>query len=719
MSDLRQRYPSLTNAKTFADVIAISSQYLKTNAVKVAGEHAIDHYLTNPRMSMESINKDVAEAQSKDFLTFLTEKSEKLLNVTIQNVSPLAPSTTANFVSMPPRPPEHTLPNFHTLYQGADIIIPPGFVPDGCPMPPEKPSEYALAVEFIHQSDYEKGLSLVLPHAVACALFEAANLPLNATPNNIVAATGKPQGRLVVDVTRSGLNHPDKKQQLVDLRGPIIYPRHADWCALFEQVANLFPGEQLYMFKADYDRWFKRVRINPSQVGLLAMPFHINGKPFVVIPLVGQFGGQEWNYISSQVSAFIYAKVVARDIQIYRGPVHICYSDDTAGFLPLRLYEEDDRFFTALAEQHAGINAAPPTKKSIAIRQTTVGALYDLHHKTIGLSESIFLKLVCLFFLEIPQQIIPGTTRVSVKCLQRMGSYMILAASFLPSLKPFTHGVFQNTAGIQHTTRSVRISHRSYIDILFWRTTLFSTTISTKWLSVPIHIPPMVSRQKDRCKHEFAVYQAHNSNIIVGTDACTGAFGSPTWGGGWTANYANQSTSMWGMYQPSTFEAFLRSINLQPSAEELSTIDQINLYEAITVVLACEAILQSLPPDRGDHITLFVWCDNTSAIAWLSNNKSNHPIINFLLQVWARLQATHNCTINTGHIPGIFNIIPDAISRQFLVEGGSEILRKLSHMTPHTSLPNWFRSMLHSSATPLDQAWQSTAQTLIALVKML
>jgi len=151
----------------------------------------------------------------------------------------------------------------------------------------------------------------------------------------------------------------------------------------------------------------------------------------------------------------------------------------------------------------------------------------------------------------------------------------------------------------------------------------------------------------------------------------------------------------------------------------MSTLDQINLYEAITVVLACDAILQSLPPDRQQHITIFVWCDNTSAIAWLSNNKSNHPIINFLLQVWAHLQAQYNCTINTGHIPGILNVIPDAISRRFLVEGGSEILRKLSHMMPLTSLPNWFESMLHSSATPLDQAWQSTAETLIALVKML
>jgi hypothetical protein len=473
------------------------------------------------------------------------------------------------------------------------------------------------------------------------------------------------------------------------------------------------------MFKADYDRWFKRVRITPSQVGLLAMPFHIDGAPFVVIPLVGQFGCQDFNYISSQVSAFIYAKVVARDIHIYRGPVRLCYSDDTAGFLPHRLYEKDDRAFTAIAEQHAGINAAPPTKKDIAICQTTVGAMYDLHQETIGLSEPLFIKLVCVFFKEIPRTITPNETRLTVQCLQRMGSYMILAASFLPSMKPFTHGVFQNTAGIHYNTKTVRVSYRSFIDILFWRATLNATTVSTQWLSVPIHIPPLVSRHKDRCKHEFAVYQSHNSNIIVGTDACTNALSSPTWGGGWNACYANQPTSMWGIYQPPTFASYLQSIDLFPTASELSTLDQINLYEAITVVLACDAILQSLPPDRQEHITIFVWCDNTSAIAWLSNNKSNHPIINFILQVWARLQATHNCTINSGHIPGIFNVIPDAISRQFLVEGGSEILKSLSHMTPLTSLPNWFKSMLQYSATPLDQAWQQTAETLTALVRML
>ena len=87
------------------------------------------------------------------------------------------------------------------------------------------------------------------------------------------------------------------------------------------------------------------VHINRSQVRWLAMPFHINGEPLVVIPWVGQFGSQEWNYISSPVSAFLYANVVAGDIRVYRAPIRLCVSDDTAGIQPLRLYEGDAKVY--------------------------------------------------------------------------------------------------------------------------------------------------------------------------------------------------------------------------------------------------------------------------------------------------------------------------------------------------------------------------------------
>ena len=717
LSHLRQRYPTLATAMSFADVITVSAKYLKSNAVKTASAHAATFYSTHPRISIAKILSDSQEAQSMGLLSFLTKRSEALRPVTIQPTSALEPDLDDTAMSMPPRPPDDTLPHYHQLHDGTDLIIPPEFVPDGCPMPSPKPPPYALAVEFIHQKDFEAGLSIVLPHDVARRLFQQADLPLNGTPTDIVLATDKPEGRLVVDVTRSRLNHPDKRSQLTILHGPILYPRHADWCKLFALVVKTFPGEQLFMFKADYDKWFKRTRINPAHVGLLAMPFHIDGAAYVVIPLVGQFGCQEFNYISSQVSAFIYARARNHDIRLYGNPIRLCYSDDTAGFLPARLYATDDVWFTAHAAEHAGINAAPPTKKSISLTQTTVGALYDLTDMaapTIGLSEATFLKLVCVFFLELPQIIIPNDTRITVKLAQRIGSYMCLASSYIPLLKPYTHAVYHNILGQLHA-RTVAISHRTAIDIAFWRATLFATTISTQWLSVPLHIPPLVTRDKDQCKEEFALFQAANSDIIVGTDAATGELRSPTWGGGWTANYNHQPTAFWGIYEPTTFTEFLRLLHLATTDEHLALLDQINLYEAIVVVLACDSVLQSLPADRRAHITLFVWCDNTSAISWLTRYKNHHPVVNFLLQVWARLQAKHNATINCGHIPGKENIIPDAISRQFKVVDGSSIQASLSHLTPHRNLPPWFTSLLHCSTQPSETAWQTAAAALTAL----
>ena len=354
------------------------------------------------------------------------------------------------------------------------------------------------------------------------------------------------------------------------------------------------------------------------------------------------------------------------------------------------------------------------TKKSCKIVQTTVGAMYDLRHETIGLSEATFLKLVCVFYKELPQFLLPGVTRISIKQFQRIGSYMCLASAFIPLLKPYTHAVYENIAGVTKS-KTVRVSERTAIDIAFWRATLFATTTSSQWLSVPIRIPLLVTRNKDQRKDRFALYQAANSDIIIGADAATGSMHSPTWGGGWTANHIHQPTSQWGMYEPTTFEEFFRSTQPSPSLEPLAILDQINLYEAIIVVIACHAVLQSLPPGPQEHLTIFVWCDNTSAIAWLTNNKSNHPTINLHLQVWARLQANHNCTINCGHILGILNIVPDAISRQFKVPHGSEIRAALSHLTPHQSLPNWFASMLQCSIAPSQAAWQTAAAALMAL----
>ena len=725
---LRSRLPSLEAAdvRSFADIVGVARKYLKTNAVATASAHAAAHYATNPRLDLARVATDAARARAMGLLAFLTEKSEALRPVTLQPTDPLEPDPDPSAPSMPPRPPQHTLKNFHDLCNGGRILLPDGFTPDGCPEPKPKPASYALAIEYLQQKDFAAGLSIILPLSDAHELFHAAALPLNGTPNDIVAATDKPMGRLVVDSSRSGINAPDKKEKLTDLYGPIVYPTHVHWCELFAAVRELFPGEPLEMFKADFDRWFKRVRLLPEQAGLLAQPLHINGAPYVVIPLVGQFGCQEFNYMASQASAFIYQRVRARDIATYGGPVRLCLSDDTVGYLPPALYAADDAAFTLIADAHAGKNAAPATKKSINKLQTAVGALYDLtdmRQPRIGVSEALYLKLICVFFLELPQTLVARQTRVRVKQIQRIGSYMHLTSIFVPRVLPYAHAVYENIQGVPYHQTHVALSQRAIVDITYWRATLFATTLSPAWLEVPLHIPPLVHRPRDTDPVAFAHGQAARADVIIGTDAATNESGARTWGGGWTAHPrradGDTTPTAYGEYQLPNFSAFLNSGALSP--DELERGDHINLYEAVTVLFACDAVLNNwadvvgTPTAPGAHRHLHVWCDNTVAISWLTRYKNHHPLVNYVLQVWSRLQDVHHCTITMGHIPGVQNIVPDAISRQFAVSDGSTIKAALSQTTRHTSLPSWWQNLLTCSTAQSDVPSRTARLALTAL----
>ena len=71
----------------------------------------------------------------------------------------------------------------------------------------------------------------------------------------------------------------------------------------------------------------------------------------------------------------------------------------------------------------------------------------------------------------------------------------------------YTHAVYQNIPSLHIKTKSVRITDRTAINIAFWRATLYASCTSTQWLSVPLHIPPLVTRNKDQCKKDFALIQ--------------------------------------------------------------------------------------------------------------------------------------------------------------------------------------------------------------------
>ena len=49
--------------------------FLKTNAIRTAGDHAATYYRSNPRMNLASIHADSLRAEAMDSLSFLTGKT--------------------------------------------------------------------------------------------------------------------------------------------------------------------------------------------------------------------------------------------------------------------------------------------------------------------------------------------------------------------------------------------------------------------------------------------------------------------------------------------------------------------------------------------------------------------------------------------------------------------------------------------------------------------
>ena len=64
---------------------------------------------------------------------------------------------------------------------------------------------------------------------------------------------------------------------------------------------------------------------------------------------------------------------------------------------------------------------------------------------------------------------------------------------------------------------------------------------------------------------------------------------------------------------------------------------------------------------------MHVFCDNTSALRWVVTNKARDHAHTMLLLILCALQEELGILVTSSHIPGVRNVIADAISRSFNV----------------------------------------------------
>jgi hypothetical protein len=615
---------------------------------------------------------------------------------------------------------------FQSLAQGSGILThPASFVPVADLQPPPEEAAFQsapLAIELHLKADHDAGRCLVLPYAVALDAAKRDNLPLHLSPAFIVRKADSPLGRLVVDYTRTGLNHPEKKELLAQHWGPIALPVLADYCETLDRVRRRFPGQRIYCYKTDFDAWYKRIRLAASSAPLAAFPVVIDGAWYIILPLVEQFGSQDSNYHSNFGGSCLYRLQVARTSRLYGIITSHLYSDDTNGFLPEKLAAMELSAIEADANRLAGEGAIKQSKRVLAQRAEVIGWLVDADAFTVSLSYSLFLKLLCVLFIELPLSLQAGD-KVTVRQLQRLSSYMIRAAAAIPALLPFSRTAAHNTVGRHHAGHAL-LESQLIIDIYFWRTTLLLALDDASLLCVSAAVPPLLQARRGEDAAALAARQAAVASLIMHADACTQ-------GGRHGLGYVLSKNTLAGMFAwGATCIPELTSLTYADGS--VRPVD-INVLEFVAAVLAASAAVhhgQSPPTDDRPPLGasrptlplthIHLWTDNTSCLSWMLTYRASHPLHSFLLQVLSHMQSLTSCLLTFGHVAGAINVYADAASRDFQCPNGPQLRRTLSSLkvVPPTS-DSFKQHLLRIASEPSRDTWQLARDALTAAEQLL
>jgi hypothetical protein len=366
-------------------------------------------------------------------------------------------------------------------------------------------------------------------------------------------------------------------------------------------------------------------------------------------------------------------------------------------WVPELLAHEELHAIACIADTTAGADTIQSSKTEINAVVDCIGARFDARSMEVAPTCALFLKLICLVFLEAPSPLRVGHL-VRVSWLQRLSSYFILAADFIPPLRPFSRGAAHNTAG-REAQRSVPLSATTIVDINFWQAVLLYSCSDATWLVQPVAIPPLFRELPGETPADRSTRQASSASLIIYSDACK----DPRRRGlGFVITDQDNNLLLWGKHM------------LPPTS--LVTAD-INVLECLAAVLALDAASSLTRPTAASTICHFhQFTDNSSTLSWLTTYRARSPLHAHLLQLYSHLQIQRRCVITRAHLSGILNCLADAASRDFDCPNGNHYSRTLCTVPCLTSLPRWMHDLDSFSMTDSSPTWANARASLMALV---
>jgi hypothetical protein len=431
------------------------------------------------------------------------------------------------------------------------------------------------------------------------------------------------------------------------------------------------------------------------------MLFEHEGRRVAAIPFTNRWGDQTANYAWQVLSdMFLHLSRTRTSALHYPHLTHM-YTDDFFGFGSLAWAHDELDQFTADLHTRFGPDAIASHKNLFGPQITILGWLFDCDAATLSLTERSFLKLVCLFFVEVPSHLDTSTT-LPLRTLQRLSSYALRYSDAIRSILFASRGFSQNLQHLpshSNPTTPVKLTVRSIHDIQTWRALLALCVTDTSFMTIPIAWPPLLTRlpserppqliklsteskrqfsqrislQQLPYAHAYDQRMANSAHLVAYSDACTPDVESP--GIGFIIPPNPHISQSW-FSSPYTLPLFYSTLGDLTEA-------RINVYELIGILTLVYTVGIQRERTHGHSHTYFhlhVWTDSASSLWWCRKHRFDSPFHGFLLTLFSFLQVRFNMIVTLGHIKGDLNFLSDAASRRHL--------SPTTHHNASTNLPS-------------------------------
>jgi hypothetical protein len=569
--------------------------------------------------------------------------------------------------------------------EGAKPVCKPDFVPNNGEGEGLRPQFFRLEASVVHQFEKLQALGrvVILPRRLLDLI---TGWHLNQS--HVVLKEADEKGRICVDSRASGLNEGTDMEAIERELGELRLPIVSEVATLAVKVRK---RKNPVLAKYDVEAAFHRFKL----FWALALLLCVDLGEYVLIPLVGMFGWNgspaHYNVISKAIDWAHTGGLSGREIDelsmlLGKEPVHreevwcdperwsersSTYVDDTAVVSPEDCYEMDGSDLKVIVIYLLGWSAIKDEKTvGPAIRLDVIGWTIDLVRGTIAPSHKGMCKMLYYIF-----RVAIGS--VSLKTLESMIGTLQHYAGVLPLVMGTLGCLRSQLKAAQECVvppKCVNLNADSMREVALWRGMLEACLANRElWCC------PLAFMQK-RPESDFSVTMFSDASYTIG--------------GGYVIPGVAFAGWKWSEEERELFEKIKQHINI---------------LELMVVVVAVWSNVELFK-----NKTVIVYVDNTSALSWINAMRSNSPLAQPWLRLLYLLCVTFNIHIFAIHIPGVDNVIADALSRD-VQEAMRSLVRQGLRRVPSMQL-EYRRKIFQSSSgsVGLVEHWKMIQDILIA-----